>query len=76
VGSLAAGAALLAVFLWIESRAASPMVSLELFKSPSFLGANILTLLLYAAIGVYPIGIFFSESTLDAGIIPALIRFA
>jgi EmrB/QacA subfamily drug resistance transporter len=53
VGSLAGGAVLLTVFLRVESRAASPMVSLELFKSRSFLGANILTLLLYAAIGVF-----------------------
>lgn len=53
VGSLAGGAAFLAVFLWVESRAASPMVSLELFKSRSFAGANILTLLLYAAIGAF-----------------------
>jgi EmrB/QacA subfamily drug resistance transporter len=53
VASLAGGAVLLTVFLWVESRAASPMVSLELFKSRSFLGANILTLLLYAAIGVF-----------------------
>src|SRR5207248_4092307 len=53
VGSLATGAALLLIFLWVESRGASPMVSLKLFKSRSFLGANVLTLLLYAAIGVF-----------------------
>jgi EmrB/QacA subfamily drug resistance transporter len=53
VVSLAGGAVLLVVFLWIESRVASPMVSLELFKSRSFLGANILTLSLYAAVGVF-----------------------
>jgi EmrB/QacA subfamily drug resistance transporter len=53
VSSLAGGVVLLIGFLGFESRAASPMVSLELFKSRSFLGANILTLLLYAAIGVF-----------------------
>src|SRR6266478_4338778 len=53
VGSLVGGALLLVVFLWVESCVSSPMVSLELFKSRSFLGANILTLLLYAAIGVF-----------------------
>ena len=53
VSSLAGGVVLLIGFLWFESRAASPMVSLELFKSRTFLGANILTLLLYAAIGVF-----------------------
>src|SRR5246500_1017839 len=53
VASLAGDAAFLAVFLWVESRAASPMVSLELFQSRSFLAANTLTLLLYAAVGVF-----------------------
>ena len=53
VGSLAGGAILLVVFLCLESRASSPMVSLALFKSRSFLGANVLTFFLYAAIGVF-----------------------
>ena len=53
VASLAGGVVLLMVFLWVESRVPSPMVSLALFKSPSFLGANVLTLFLYAAIGIF-----------------------
>jgi EmrB/QacA subfamily drug resistance transporter len=53
VGSLAGGMVFLAVFLWVESHASSPMVSLALFKSRSFLGANVLTLFLYEAIGVF-----------------------
>jgi len=53
VGSLAGGLVFLAAFLWVESRVAPPMVSLALFKSRSFLGANVLTLFLYAAIGVF-----------------------
>jgi EmrB/QacA subfamily drug resistance transporter len=52
-GSLAGGLCCLAVFLVIEDRASTPMVPLELFKSRSFLGANVLTLFLYAAIGVF-----------------------
>jgi len=52
-GSLAAGTVLLIVFAWVESRIASPMVSFQLFRSRAFLGANLLTLLLYAAIGVF-----------------------
>jgi MFS family permease len=50
----------LAIFLVIEDRASSPMVPLELFKSRSFLGANVLTLFLYA-----PIGIFFFLFPMD-----------
>src|SRR6266481_9130057 len=53
VASLAGGVVFLIVFLWVESRVTSPMVSLELFRSRSFLGANVLTLFLYAAIGVF-----------------------
>jgi len=47
----AAGALLLGVFVWWERRAPSPMLPLALFGSRNFLGANLLTLLLYAALG-------------------------
>ena len=56
VAVLVAGAALLAAFVLVESGVHSPMVPLELFRSPSFLGANLLTLLLYGALGG---GLFF-----------------
>lgn len=52
-GTLLGGAVLLPLFLWVEKRAPSPMVSLSLFKSRSFLGANLTTLALYAALGVF-----------------------
>jgi EmrB/QacA subfamily drug resistance transporter len=52
-GSLLGGMACLIVFLMIEARASTPMVPLELFKSRSFLGANVVTLFLYAAFGVF-----------------------
>ena len=39
-------------FLGIERKAVSPMVPLELFRSRAFSGANLLTLFLYAAIGI------------------------
>jgi EmrB/QacA subfamily drug resistance transporter len=45
------GAAALIAFLFVESRIANPMMPLELFRSSSFAGANLLTLLLYAALG-------------------------
>ena len=51
--SLIVGCALLIAFLFVESAAASPMVPLTLFRSPSFTGANLLTLFLYAAIGIF-----------------------
>jgi EmrB/QacA subfamily drug resistance transporter len=53
IGGLLAGAIFLAAFVLVEKKAQSPMVSLSLFKSRSFLGANLLTLLLYAAVGVF-----------------------
>ncbi len=53
VGSLVAGVVCVAGFVLIEARVASPMVPLNLFKSPAFSGANLLTLFLYAAIGIF-----------------------
>jgi EmrB/QacA subfamily drug resistance transporter len=50
VGSLIAGAAFLAAFVWWEARAAAPMLPLGLFRSPLFTGANLLTFLLYFAL--------------------------
>jgi EmrB/QacA subfamily drug resistance transporter len=47
---LAGGGALLC-FLIVESRSPAPMVSLHLFRSRDFSGANLLTFLLYAPLG-------------------------
>src|SRR5258705_248275 len=52
-GGLAGGVVCFVLFLRVEMKAPAPMVPLELFKSRSFLGANVLTLFLYAAIGVF-----------------------
>jgi hypothetical protein len=41
----------LVAFVVVESKIASPMVPLSLFRSRTFTGANALTLLLYAALG-------------------------
>jgi len=41
----------LAVFVVAERRVPSPMMPLDLFRSPTFAGANLLTLLLYGAFG-------------------------
>jgi predicted MFS family arabinose efflux permease len=50
---LIVGFAGLIAFIVVERRAAFPMVPLSLFKSRSFTGANLLTLLLYAALGIF-----------------------
>src|SRR3954468_18674422 len=52
-GSLLIGLACIFIFIFIEARETSPMVPLSLFRSRSFSGANLLTLFLYAAIGVF-----------------------
>ena len=43
----------MAGFLMIEANVAWPMVPLNLFRSPAFSGANLLTFFLYAAIGIF-----------------------
>src|SRR5207249_7442512 len=49
--SLAAGIAVLILFLFVESRLSHPMLPLTLFRSRTFAGTNLLTFLLYAALG-------------------------
>ena len=49
--SLAIGIAALLAFLLVEARSKSPMLPLTLFRSRTFSGANVLTFLLYAALG-------------------------
>ncbi len=51
ITSLGIGAAALAGFLFVEGRAKNPMMPLELFRSRTFTGANLLTFFLYAALG-------------------------
>jgi EmrB/QacA subfamily drug resistance transporter len=52
-GSLAVGLVSLIAFLYFEARVASPIVPLQLFHSRDFRGANLLTLFLYAALGIF-----------------------
>lgn len=49
--ALIGGALMLGAFLWVERRSKSPMLPLDIFQSRAFTGANLLTLLLYAALG-------------------------
>jgi EmrB/QacA subfamily drug resistance transporter len=52
-GSVIAGFACLIAFVLVEARISSPIVPLTLFRSRSFSGANLLTLFLYAALGIF-----------------------
>ena len=51
--SLGLGVLSLALFVFSQTRVSSPMMPLSLFHSRAFSGANLLTLFLYAAIGVF-----------------------
>jgi EmrB/QacA subfamily drug resistance transporter len=55
IGALAGGLAFLAAFGFVERLSRAPMLPLEVFRSRSFTGANLVTLFLYAALG----GVFF-----------------
>ena len=52
-GSLIAGVACLIGFAFAEAKVGSPMVPLALFRSRGFTGANLLTLFLYSALGIF-----------------------
>ena len=49
--TLAAGVIVLILFVFVESRLSQPMLPLTLFRSRTFAGTNLLTFLLYAALG-------------------------
>jgi EmrB/QacA subfamily drug resistance transporter len=51
VAALVAGLILIVTFVFLERQRRHPMVPLELFRSRTFTGANLLTLLLYSALG-------------------------
>jgi EmrB/QacA subfamily drug resistance transporter len=51
LGALAIGVFALTAFFIVESRQRAPMLPLRMFRSRDFSGANLLTFLLYAAIG-------------------------
>jgi len=53
IGSLVVGFGSMILFVVVEKSVRAPMVSLELFKSANFSGANLLTLFLYAAVGIF-----------------------
>src|SRR6202040_1809729 len=81
LGSLIGGFAALILFVFVEKRVASPMVPLSLFKSRSFSGANLLTLFLYAALGIFfflfPMNLIqvqrYSSTAAGAAVLPLIL---
>ena len=53
LGSLFVGFGCLITFVLVEARVTEPMLPISLFRSRGFTGANLLTLFLYAAIGIF-----------------------
>jgi EmrB/QacA subfamily drug resistance transporter len=80
-GSLILGLGLLILFIAIERRVAAPMVPLSLFKSRSFSGTNLMTLFLYAALGIFifllPLNLIqiqrYSPAAAGASILPMIL---
>jgi EmrB/QacA subfamily drug resistance transporter len=80
-GSLIVGFGCLIALVFVEARVPSPMVPLTLFQSSRFSGANLLTLLLYAAIGIFfflfPLNLIqvqqYSPTTAGIAILPFIL---
>jgi EmrB/QacA subfamily drug resistance transporter len=53
IATLTVGLLCFIAFFFVEARVAEPMVPLQLFQSRPFTGANLLTLFLYAAVGIF-----------------------
>ncbi len=84
VSALLLGVLLLACFAIAERRQAAPMVPPSLFRSKTFLGANLLTLLLYAALGgalfFLPLNLIqvqgYSATAAGAALLPFIVLLA
>jgi EmrB/QacA subfamily drug resistance transporter len=80
-GSLILGVVCLIAFVFVEAASAAPTLPLALFKSRSFSGANLLTLFLYAAIGIFfflfPLNLIqvqgYSATATGAAILPLIL---
>jgi EmrB/QacA subfamily drug resistance transporter len=80
-GSLILGAVCLAAFVIAERRVSSPMVPMTVFQSRSFTGANILTLFLYGALGIFffllPLNLIqvqgYSATSTGAAVLPLIL---
>jgi EmrB/QacA subfamily drug resistance transporter len=80
-GSAIAGLGCVVAFVLIERYESSPMVPLALFKNASFSGANLLTLFLYSAVGIFfflfPLNLIqvqrYSSTATGAAILPFIL---
>ncbi|MDB5870613.1 MAG: transporter [Ramlibacter sp.] len=79
LGAGIAGAVVFAAFFVVEARSRSPMLPLALLKIRNFAGANLLTLLLYAALGgglyFFPLNLIQVQGYSAAGAGAALLPF-
>jgi EmrB/QacA subfamily drug resistance transporter len=80
-GSLIVGFGCLTACVFVEARVSSPMAPLTLFESRIFTGANLLTLSLYAAIGIFfflfPLNLIqvqgYSATAAGASVLPLIL---
>ena len=81
LGSLIGGFGCLTAFLFVETNVREPMLPLTLFESGRFSGANLLTLFLYSAIGIFfflfPLNLVqvqgYSTTATGAAILPLIL---
>jgi EmrB/QacA subfamily drug resistance transporter len=81
LAGLIGGCICLVLFLFVEPTVSSPMVPLTLFASSTFSGTNLLTLFLYAAIGIFfflfPLNLIqvqgYSATTAGAAMLPLIL---
>ena len=79
--SLIVGFGCLVAFVFIEATVNSPMLPLALFESRTFSGANLLTLFLYAALGIFfflfPLNLIqvqgYSATAAGAAVLPLIL---
>jgi EmrB/QacA subfamily drug resistance transporter len=80
-GSLIVGSGCLVAFGFVEASVTAPMLPLMLFKSRSFSGANLLTLFLYSAVGIFfflfPLNLIqvqgYSATAAGASVLPLIL---
>ena len=81
IGSLIVGLVSIVLFVFVQKTVKAPMVPPKLFQSPSFSGANLLTLCLYAAVGIffflYPLNLIqiqkYSATATGAAALPMIL---
>ncbi|MEM6431408.1 MAG: MFS transporter [Deinococcota bacterium] len=84
LAALVVGVVCLVAFVVVEARVREPMVPLSIFASSNFTGANILTLLLYAGLGVvlffFPFNLIqvqgYSATAAGAALLPFILMMS